>query len=197
MSEYLLLGLVWFLFGCIHSLTAASRFKQRAMRLGAWVARYYRLLYNGLSLLTFLPVLLTFSMAPVQPVGEWVGSTFLGMTLIGLGSVLGLIALAGYDLVEFSGLPPRHPDPTTESLRQQGLLRYVRHPLYLATLVILLGLFVLEPSWRSLLFSGFGFLYLRIGIYFEEQKLVRAFGQPYRDYQRQVPMLLPLAFRRH
>lgn len=196
MPEYLLLGLAWFLFGCIHSLTAASWFKQRVVCLGGWVTRYYRLLYNGGSLLTFLPVLLTYREAPVQPVSEWAGSPYLGGTLIGLGSVLGLIALAGYDLAEFSGFPPRQPNPTNESLRQQGLLRYVRHPLYLAILVILLGLFVREPSWRSLLFSGFGFLYLRVGIYFEEQKLVRVFGQPYRDYQRQVPMLLPFAFRR-
>ena len=191
MSAHLMLMLTWILFGFIHSLTAATSFKQRLVRVGKWVPRYYRLLYNGLSLLTFLPVWLVFRAAPNQKIGVWQGSNNLGMFLIGLGLFVGAIALAGYDLVEFTGFPARQPDAKPDALRQQGLLRYVRHPLYLAMLVILTGLFVREPSWRSLLFSGFGFLYLRIGIFFEEQKLVRVFGQSYRNYQRKVPMLLP------
>ncbi|WP_461128582.1 methyltransferase family protein [Spirosoma aerophilum] len=197
MLAHIYLGLTWFLFGFIHSLTAATGFKQRLMSWSDWVTRYYRLLYNGLSLLTFGLVWLAYRKAPVQIVSVWTGAAGTGIALIGLGLLLGIVALAGYDLAEFSGFPPRQPDTKSNSLRQDGLLRYVRHPLYLATLVILIGLLVREPSWRTFLFSGFAFIYMRIGIYYEERKLVRVFGQPYRDYQRNVPMLMPFTIRRN
>ncbi len=34
-------------------------------------------------------------------------------------------------------------------------------------------------------------LYVRIGIYFEEKKLVKEFGDIYNKYKLQVPMLIP------
>jgi protein-S-isoprenylcysteine O-methyltransferase Ste14 len=39
----------------------------------------------------------------------------------------------------------------------------------------------------NLLFPG----WIVAGTILEERDLVAAFGEPYRDYQRQVPMLLP------
>jgi protein-S-isoprenylcysteine O-methyltransferase Ste14 len=34
-------------------------------------------------------------------------------------------------------------------------------------------------------------IYILIGIYFEERKLLREFGQQYADYKSTTPMLLP------
>lgn len=193
MSAYIPLFLAWLLFGALHSLTAATAFKQRAFKAGARFVRYYRLFYNAVALLTFLPVLLAYATAPSQTILTWAGSEMIGLGLIGLGVVLGLIALRGYDLAEFTGWPPRQTAAEPETLRRQGLLRYVRHPLYVALLIVLAGLLVRQPTWVNLLFGGFAFLYIRIGIYFEEQKLLTVFGLQYRQYQKQVPMLLPFS----
>ena len=38
--------------------------------------------------------------------------------------------------------------------------------------------------------------YILIGLYFEERDLVRRFGDAYRVYQQQTPMLIPFPVRR-
>ena len=191
MSAYFPLVLTWLLFGLMHSLTAAHSFKQRVLGHRKALTGYYRLVYNGFALLTFVPVWLAYRAAPRQYATTWSGSDLGGWSLIVVGVAVGLIALRGYDLAEFTGWPPRSTTAETGVLRQQGLLRIVRHPLYAAILLVLAGLFMREPSWANLLFGGLAFLYIRIGIHFEERKLIAVFGDEYRRYKTRVPMLLP------
>jgi protein-S-isoprenylcysteine O-methyltransferase Ste14 len=69
------------------------------------------------------------------------------------------------------------------------LYRWVRHPLYLWGLVFIW----LTPQMtvnRLALVVGFS-VYLYIGTFFEERRLVEEFGDDYREYQRQVPRLIP------
>lgn len=193
MITYVPLLLTWLLFGVLHSLTAANPVKQWLLTRRTALVSYYRLLYNGLALLTFLPVWLAWRAAPQRYIGSWGGSAVGGWALIGLGLAVGLVALQGYDLAEFTGWPPRPTNAQHGVLRQQGLLRIVRHPLYVAILLVLAGIFLREFTWANLLFGGLAFLYIRIGIYFEERKLITVFGDQYRQYKTRVPMLVPFA----
>ena len=100
---YVLILASWFVFGLIHSLTASTWLKQTvALRLG-WLSRYYRLLYNAIALLTFLPVLWLHWKAPVEYVSTWQGTALVGLPITMLGAGIALIALWGYDLGEFIG----------------------------------------------------------------------------------------------
>jgi protein-S-isoprenylcysteine O-methyltransferase Ste14 len=191
MVAYVPLFLTWLLFGILHSLTAANSFKLRVLNRWKPLALYYRLLYNGFALLTFLPVWLAYQEAPRQYVTSWRGSEVGGWAVLVTGLAVGLVALRGYDLAEFTGWPVRPMNAEYGVLRQQGLLRLIRHPLYSAILLVLAGLFLREPAWANLLFGGFAFLYIRIGIYFEERKLIAVFGDQYRQYKGRVPMLVP------
>lgn len=191
MAAYGLLCLSWVLFGLIHSLTATNWLKQLSSAHGWINQRYYRLVYNGLSLITGWPVLAALQRAPTEPIGSWHGSIWIGGFVIGLGGVIIVLALAHYNLAEFIGWPPQLPTNQAGDFRQNGLLRYVRHPLYLGTLVVLAGLLIAHPDWKQLLFDLMAFLYLRVGIFFEERKLVRTFGDLYVQYQQRVPMLMP------
>ena len=70
-----------------------------------------------------------------------------------------------------------------------GPYRFVRHPMYAATLVALWA----EPHWSA---NRFAFvlaasLYLWVGSLHEEQRLVRFYGQAYRDYMARTPRLIP------
>ncbi|SFF02782.1 methyltransferase family protein [Spirosoma endophyticum] len=200
MSGYIAIGLSWLLFGLLHSLTATHWFKQWVQSVHLIPQPYYRLIYNGIALITFLPVLLTLQEGPVDWLGSWRGSAWIGSLLIVSGSLVGLLAFKEYDIVDFLGWPMNSPlkeSAESEGLRQDGLLRYVRHPLYLGTISALLGLLANQPDWKHLMFSLVAFTYLRIGIYFEERKLVKTFGEAYLRYQHQVPMLFPYRFAPH
>lgn len=70
-----------------------------------------------------------------------------------------------------------------------GLYAWVRHPIYTAGLIFLW----LTPILTSnLLAMNIGLtLYILIGAWLEERKMVAEFGEAYREYQRRVPMLIP------
>lgn len=191
MSAYLFLLLSWLFFGVVHSLTAAPRFRQWATQAGRLPVPYYRLFYNIVALLTFLPVLLSLRAAPADWLSPWRGSLVGGGLLMGLGCFLGWRAFWQYDLALFVGWPIRPAPNAPEALQQGGLLRYSRHPLYLGMVVALAGLLISQPDWRHVVFGLAALLYIRIGIYFEERKLINTYGDAYRRYQRQTPMLIP------
>lgn len=200
MVGYISIVLSWLLFGVIHSLSATYWLKQWTQTARLIPSPYYRRIYNSIALITFLPVLLVLRETPVNRLGAWHGSIWTGGILIGVGALIGLLAFKEYDLSDFSGWPTNaQTTQPNESggLRQDGLLQYVRHPLYLGTICALLGLLAYQPDWKHLLFGVSAFTYLRVGIYFEERKLVKTFGEAYRRYQRQVPMLFPYRFAPH
>jgi len=77
----------------------------------------------------------------------------------------------------------------TANLRCAGTYAWVRHPMLLAVLVV----FWVTPSMTAghLLLAVGLTLYGVIGCTFEEKDLVSVYGDAYRSYQQQVPMLIP------
>lgn len=72
-----------------------------------------------------------------------------------------------------------------------GVYSYVRHPMYLGSLLILLGFTVTTLSMLSLFVWVVLFLFLDRMAAYEERDLTRILGQPYVDYQKRVPKWLP------
>ncbi len=71
----------------------------------------------------------------------------------------------------------------------RGPYRWVRHPLYLTTLLLIWS----HPDLTAdrLLFNGLFTFWIIAGTVLEERDLVAVYGDSYRDYQRSVPMLIP------
>ena len=71
----------------------------------------------------------------------------------------------------------------------RGPYRWVRHPIYLTTLLMIWS----HPDLTAdrLLFNGLFTLWIIVGTWLEERDLVAIYGSAYREYQRRVPMLIP------
>ena len=110
--------------------------------------------------------------------------------------IWGALSLKGFDSLgvrsirkRFRTKPPRPPELVAE-----GAYRWVRHPLYLAVLLLIWSFPALTVD--RLLFNMLWTIWIVIGAILEERDLVAEFGDDYREYQRSVPMLLPIKIPR-
>lgn len=80
----------------------------------------------------------------------------------------------------------------SKKLVNTGPYKYLRHPIYSASLITLLGFAILTANW---LFTGIPLLILIIFFTYkipkEEKSLISNFGQNYRKYMKQTGGLFP------
>ena len=87
---------------------------------------------------------------------------------------------------------PREVPSKTEPLILHGPQRHVRHPLYFALVVLLLGWWLLLNYTFLLIMALLFFLWFTfVVIRFEEQELRLLFGDEFEVYSRTVPRMLP------
>jgi len=187
------------LYGLIHSWLASLGIKALVRRwLGAFSERVYRLAYNIFAGLTLLPVLALPAILPDRGIYTipfpWALLTLAIQGLAALALVAGLLQTGVWSFLGLRQLlSPLDGEPS--ELVVSGLYRWVRHPLYAAGLVFIW----LTPrmTYNSLaLILGLS-IYLVIGAFFEERKLVRDYGSAYERYRRNTPMLIPGLIRKH
>ena len=71
----------------------------------------------------------------------------------------------------------------------RGPFRWVRHPLYSATIILLWA--TPQMSLGRLVFAALWTAWILLGTLLEERDLVAEFGETYRQYCKRVPMLVP------
>jgi len=84
--------------------------------------------------------------------------------------------------------------PGQMTLTITGPYRLVRHPLYLLSIVMIWS--CPDLTTDRLLFNLLWTGWIVVGAYLEERDLVDTFGDSYREYQRRVPMLIPVRKRK-
>ena len=179
------------LWGLVHSFTASLGFKEFLRRvLGNGFMKGYRLLYNVFSIVSITPVLYLMASLPdkelYQVPSPW---NYLMLAGQGISVFLLFIAVLQTDTLSFVGLRQLFEEEKSGTLVTKGFYRIVRHPLYTFGLLILW----LSPSMsmNSVVVYIALTIYIFIGAYFEERKLLREFRQEYADYQSVTPMIVP------
>lgn len=76
-------------------------------------------------------------------------------------------------------------------LQIKGLHKHMRHPLYSGTLLFFTGICVAFPFYKNWYLLLLMIVYLFIGMWLEERKLIHVFGDEYKDYMRRVKRLIP------
>jgi protein-S-isoprenylcysteine O-methyltransferase Ste14 len=115
----------------------------------------------------------------------------LGLILIALGAAIYL--WCAQDFARVGRGTPSPTDPPRE-LIVRGLYRFVRNPMYIGVLSVLLGEAVLFHSWALLLYSvGFITFFHLFVVLYEEPTLRGKFGSSYERYLSTVSRWLPRA----
>ncbi|MFX1367402.1 MAG: methyltransferase family protein [Promethearchaeota archaeon] len=188
--EYLVIILGASLFGLQHSGISALRVKNKIIdRLGK---QGYSRIFTITSIVTLLipfiamdfwnwlyPIASFESYHPVQ--------VLVAGLLIASGAVL---AMKASSVISVSTVADMRSDRTPE-LITDGIYAKIRHPLYLATILLLVGLLLLYPFIEVTIFSLSLIAYTLIGSYFEERKLVAHYGEKYIEYRKTAGFILP------
>ena len=86
---------------------------------------------------------------------------------------------------------PAPIDPPKE-LISVGFYRYVRNPMYVGVILILIGHFLWFGFWWLLIYTALAFLIVHLFVTrYEEPTLKRKFGAAYEDYLKNVPRWIP------
>jgi protein-S-isoprenylcysteine O-methyltransferase Ste14 len=90
------------------------------------------------------------------------------------------------------GLGTPAPIAPTQNLVVTGLYRYVRNPIYIAVVAVILGQAILFGDWRLLIYGGLMWLAFHAFVLaYEEPVLAESFGTQYEDFRANVPRWIP------
>jgi protein-S-isoprenylcysteine O-methyltransferase Ste14 len=189
----------WTIFYFLHSLLASNTIKNMAAKKLGNAYKAYRLTYNILNLIFFLVLFyLQNLIKPVILFEPIVALKIIGLLLLLTGSIIGILSFRNYSIKEFVGLQYlKNKNNTNKSLKlnTNGLNQFIRHPLYLATICLLIGYWFIKPQASTTIFVSISLLYIYVGTLLEEKKLVQQFGKQYTNYQLKTPMFFPKLFK--
>jgi protein-S-isoprenylcysteine O-methyltransferase Ste14 len=204
-----LLTFAWF--AVFHSVCAHEWFKDLLAKLtGKFFVKYfwriiycsasYLMLYHAFGFVTFERIQ-QFNL-PIfnYPLPVW--NTLIILHLIGVAVMY--FAFIKSDYLEFLGLKQmfqgfgkmlgiwKEPEDLklfgTDRLEITGIYRLVRHPMLAGGLLFTL---TLPPTINNSVYSLFLIIYIYIGVYFEERRLIKVFGDDYRQYIKDVSAFVP------
>ncbi len=184
----LLLVISWIIYLASHSLLASNACKDWAAIHIGLKGSGYRLVYTLISVVGLISLGWWIKRMPDQWLFDPGNFIYAGYFLIVAGVVIVFFSFRYLSGMEFIGL---RKFSSEDKLVTHGIHSRVRHPIYTGTIVILLGYFIYQPSDVVLVSVVLILIYLPIGIYFEERKLIQKFGEAYLNYKKEVPSILP------
>ncbi len=190
MIEYVIVVLTSSLFGLQHSGLSSLRVKEWII--DRWGKERYAKIFSFTSILTLLLAFLSMNFwnwlyfitdpSQIQPL------------LFGLGILVAMVGIIvtvkASQVISVSTVADMRTDRKPE-LITAGLYARIRHPLYLATILVFGSMALIYPFSVVIVFALSMIAYTLIGAYFEERKLVLQYGNEYSEYKKQAGFLLP------
>ena len=202
--------IIFLIFAFIHSVTVARWFKHLCKRaLGDTFMRvWYRFLYNSVSFIIAAIAIYLIWQVPDRVL--WEGPVWFRWTLHLIqfaGLAFGALAFEYLNVWEFMGFKQvwRYLSRgevsgdmeglTDKELVTTGVYGIVRHPIYLAGIVI----FTFNPNItvKGIVITVLADIYFLFGMFIEEQRFQKTFGEEYRTYMQHVPRLIPSLKKRN
>jgi protein-S-isoprenylcysteine O-methyltransferase Ste14 len=126
-----------------------------------------------------------------HPGHMWIALRVLGAVLVLAGTAALLDAFTRF-VVEGRGTPA--PVAPTERLVVGGLYRFVRNPMYVAVLTVIIGQALIMGRWSPWIYAVTVWLATAAFVRWYEEPTLRArFGSDYDAYRKAVPAWLPSA----
>jgi protein-S-isoprenylcysteine O-methyltransferase Ste14 len=121
--------------------------------------------------------------------GGWLAPIAIVAGVVILGGVIVLLdAFARFARADGTPAPPA----PTAHLVVVGPYRFVRNPMYVAVLAIILGQALLFGSWATLVYAAITFTAVALFVrFYEEPTLEETYGDEYREYRRNVRAWIP------
>jgi len=193
--KYIILASLWTAWCIVHSLLISlpvTEFFKRWLGNGF---RYYRLFYNGFSVITLIPVVLYACSVRTEALFRWEGPFRILQVLLLLASAFLFMGGARhYDAMQLLGIRQIRQHDSCSVLTENceldttGILGMTRHPWYLCCMIIVWARDLdIAAIVTNTIITG----YFVIGTFLEERKLMTEFGNTYREYQRTVSIFFP------
>lgn len=189
MNELLTFTLFFLFFSVFHSILALDHAKYKAEKLMGKGYRYYRLIYSVISFPLIIPAYLVWTTySKSSPLIYAIPDYLYPLVILVRLSAFGLFGYAALqtDVLEFIGIKREKK----KSLITRGPYAIVRHPLYLAGILILITNMKMTQIdlLAVLLISG----YCVTGAFIEEKRLLSVYGNEFMKYKEQVSMFIPV-----
>lgn len=198
MTTHLLLALLWVLWCILHSVMIARPITDFLSSQLKSSYRFYRLFFNITALATLIPVYF-YSISLDSPTVFELKGILEGIRIFvfAVSILLFFLGARTYDMRHFLGMNDIRAgtiDPEISGIKTfktQGILNVIRHPWYLAG-ILLVWTRTGRLTVAALLENSIITLYFIIGAYLEEKKLEQDLGGAYQQYREAVSMLLPV-----
>lgn len=196
--QYILLAVLWIAWSVLHSTMISVPVTGYLKRRFERSFRFYRLFFNMVALATVLPIVLYERSIAIEWAFWWNGSKVFIQALLLIVAFLYFFAGAmHYDFQQFIGIRQIREGVASTTLTESGeldttgVLGVIRHPWYFGAIIVVWarGLTVTTLITNIILT-----IYLIVGTYLEEYKLVMKYGDRYRSYQDKVSMFIPYKF---
>jgi len=190
-----ILAFLWTAWCFLHSLLISNGFAARMKKIMGRRFGYYRLFYNSFSLLSLLAVVYYQLHLEEKVIFAWPWPWYLlKLCMYAAAFFLFYSGFRVYDIQYMLGIKQIHAmryGRKTQDMEftTEGIQGYVRHPWYSGALLLIWAFGAITDV--SLVSKTVLTVYIIIGTFLEEKKLICEIGEPYREYRKRVPMLIP------